>query len=68
MMYPVYVCDNFIEDGNILTLFDAKEVAKVETVTQYIQVYEELMAREIVPNAIICPNVVNTVFNIIFFK
>ena len=67
-MYPVYVCDNFIEDGNILTLFDAKEVAKVETVTQYIQVYEELMAQEIVPNAIICPNVVNSVFKIIFFK
>lgn len=67
-MYPVYQCDDFVEDGSILTLFNAKEVAKVETITQYIQVYEELMAREIVPNAIICPNVVSPVFNIIFFK
>ena len=39
-----------------------------DSINEYIQVYEELMAREIVPNAIICPNIVNQEFNIIFFK
>ena len=67
-MYPVYVCDDFVEDGSILTLFNAKEVARVNSINEYIQVYEELMAREMIPNAIICPNVVEPVFNIIFFK
>ena len=67
-MYSVYTCEDFTKEGGILTLFRAKEVAKVETFTQWKEVYEELMAREIVPNAIICPNIVNQEFNIIFFK
>jgi hypothetical protein len=57
-MYPVYVCENFEVKNNILTIWDAKEVAKVSNGSDFNKVTQmiDYNTQMIDYNSIICPD------------
>jgi|688.fasta_scaffold1113252_2 hypothetical protein len=54
-LFPVYVCEDFKIDGSILTIWDAKLIAQVDSIENYKEVHKILMDNTPLPNAIICP-------------
>jgi hypothetical protein len=65
MTHSVYTCEDFKVEGNILTIWDAKEVAKVNDVVGLNKVMELTTY-----NALICPDIYlrNREVDIIMFK
>ena len=63
-MYSVYICEDFEIGNNILTIYDAKEIGKVEDIKGFNRLNEKI------PNAIICPELFHNreQFNIIIFE
>ena len=54
ILFPVYVCEDFEIDDSIMTIWDAKLVAQVDSIENYREVYKILMDNSPLPNAIIC--------------
>jgi len=65
MIHSVYKCKDFEFNDGILTIWNAKEVAKVKNADDLI-----LVAKTIKYDAIVCPGVLDEVdkVNIILFK
>jgi hypothetical protein len=65
MTHSVYTCEDFQVDGNILTIWNAKEVAKVSDVAGLNKVMELTTY-----NALICPDIYlrNRNVDIILFR
>ena len=70
-LYSVYVCEDFEVGNGILTIWEAKEVAKVRDLDGFNRVNEILISESgILPNGIICPDLFDNseFFNIIIFE
>jgi hypothetical protein len=70
-LYSVYVCEDFEVGNGILTIWEAKEVAKVRDLDGFNRVNEILISESgILPNGIICPDLFDNseFFNIILFE
>ena len=52
MTHSVYKCEDFKVEGNVLTIWDAKEVAKVNDIAGLHKVMELINY-----NALICPDI-----------
>ena len=65
MIHSVYKCDDFEFNDGVLTIWNAKEVAKVKNANDF-----NLVAETIEYDAIVCPGVSDYVdkINIIMFK
>ena len=70
-LYSVYVCEDFEVGNGILTIWEAKEVAKVRDLDGFNRVNEILISESgILPSAIICPDLFDNskFFDIILFE
>ena len=70
-LYSVYVCEDFEVGNGILTIWDAKEVAKVKDLDGFNRVNEILISESgILPNGIICPDLFDNseLIDIILFE
>ena len=70
-LYSVYICEDFEVGNGILTIWEAKEVAKVRDLDGFNRVNEILISESgILPNGIICPDLFDNseFFNIILFE
>jgi hypothetical protein len=70
-LYSVYVCEDFEVGNGILTIWDAKEVAKVKDQDGFNRVNEIIISESgILPNGIICPDLFDNseFFDIIIFE
>ena len=70
-LYSVYVCEDFEVGNGILTIWEAKEVAKVKDLDGFNRVNEILISESgILPNGIICPDLFHNseFFDIILFE
>lgn len=65
MVHSVYKCEDFEFNDGVLTIWKAKEIAKVRTVEDF-----NLVSEMIEYNAIVCPGLLDKVgdVNIIRFK
>ena len=69
--YSVYVCEDFEVGNGILTIWEAKEVAKVRDLDGFNRVNEILISESgILPNGIICPDLFDNseFFDVILFE
>ena len=70
-LHSVYICEDFEVGNGILTIWDAKEVAKVKDLDGFNRVNEILISESgILPNSIICPDLFHNseFFDIILFE
>ena len=52
MIHSVYKCEDFLVEGNVLTIWDAKEIAKVKDLAGLHRVMDGVKY-----NALICPDI-----------
>jgi hypothetical protein len=63
MKHEIYKCDDYEIENNILTIWNAEIVAKVNDIKTFNEI-----AQAIKHDAIICPNLCNKKINTILFK